>query len=91
MAATMTDAQRRKTEAKIIAKEVGPRKVGGVYWSVYGGRYEVVKIETGSDGIHYWNCWRITVRCLDDGEIRTHCTAWDAKRDRIISQPQEAI
>ena len=54
---------------------VGPRRVGGRYlcgyWHV---EYEVTAI----------NGCNLTVRWAD-GRTTTHCTAWDARRDRILS------
>jgi hypothetical protein len=61
---------------------IGPRKVGGRYFS--GGwrqEYDVLALsDTGRAG------WRITVRWAD-GRETSHCTAWDPRRDRVVSQP----
>lgn len=76
---------------------IGPRKVGGVYYSGYWGtNYEVLAID--DEGC------TITVRDLpldqqpatvqkslvDPTHIRRHFTAWDYRRDRVISQPVAA-
>jgi len=64
---------------------IGPQQPGGVYrcgyWNVL---YTVTKIERKEDG-------RFLIHAHDiegsNQRPRVHCTAWDAKRDRVISQP----
>ena len=63
-------------------REIGPRKVGGRYHSGYWGEdYTVLDIETDRP---QWPPWQITIR-WDDGRKGSHCTAWDPKRDRLLS------
>ena len=65
---------------------LGPQQVGGRYHCGYWNQgYTVVAIERGPrEG---WPVWQITV--LGDGEERTrsHCTAWEPKRDRVLPAP----
>ncbi|MFJ4879983.1 hypothetical protein ACIP93_32915 [Streptomyces sp. NPDC088745] len=75
------------TYAEWCALQVGPRRVGGTYEAGYdGSRYEVLGIEHGPRPLGQWPTWDITVRGTD-GRVRTHCTGWDPRRDRIIAQP----
>lgn len=61
---------------------VGPQYVGGRYLCGYWqDSYEVLAINGAGTP-----CWSITVR-WSDGHTGTHCTAWDSKRDRVLSQP----
>ena len=72
-----------------IAKEIGPRVVGGIYRTPYGGyEYEVLHIGTGKESRIPWAQWSITVRVASDSvkSVRTHCTSWD-DREAVISQP----
>lgn len=75
----------RSIDAETAAwfKEViGPREVGGRYYSHCSGReYTVINIETNRPS---WPIWQITIR-WEDGREASHCTAWDPDRDRIIS------
>jgi hypothetical protein len=60
---------------------IGPQRVGGRYFCGYWQEeYDVLAVTTG-------RAWSITVRTVGATETRTHCTPWDARRDRIISQP----
>lgn len=67
--------------------EIGPRKVGGRYYShAVGEDYEVVGIETKQPPPGW--VWQITVRWLTGprkGETVSHCTRWDPKKDRVLS------
>lgn len=65
---------------------LGPRKVGGRYLCGYWKEeYEVVAVDTKSGPA---GCsWSVTVRTVGEDETRTHCTPWDPRRDRIISEP----
>ncbi|MFC5744853.1 hypothetical protein [Actinomadura rugatobispora] len=69
-----------------FADEIGPRRVSGRYYShVSGNEYEVLDIQTERS---FWPPWQITVRLLTGdrvGDVVSHCTAWDAKRDRVLS------
>jgi len=59
---------------------VGPRKAGGTYYSGYwGDTYTVIVIVGDEPGM-------MTVE-WSDGRRSTHCTAWDERRDRIVSEP----
>ncbi len=79
---------------------IGPRIVGGRYHDGYwGNQYVVDAIYPTSDNPIGWSGWAIT--CHDVTEVntgkpcigpkRTHCTAWDSKRDRVISQASEEL
>lgn len=61
---------------------IGPRKAGGRYFCGYWKQeYDVLSVaDNGRAG------WRMTVR-WEDGRETSHCTSWDAARDRIVSQP----
>ena len=68
------------TDAGYIAYVIGPRRVGGTYLSGYWRTTYTVLAIDGS--------W-LTVQDIDGhtpGSVRTHCTAWDAAYDRIISE-----
>jgi hypothetical protein len=61
----------------------GPRVPGGRYLCGYWQEeYEVLSFGAGMCG----SDWSVTVRWAD-GRTTTHCTAWDPRRDRVISQP----
>ena len=65
-------------------KFLGPRKVGGRYWSnYYKKEYTVTAIATDETGFT-----KITVE-WEDGTKTTHSTAWD-KKDKIISEPEDS-
>jgi hypothetical protein len=67
---------------ELVDQQIGPREVGGRYRSGYwGDEYEVVAIDRNPATT--WMAWSITVR--DVNGQRTHCTAWDPTRDRVIS------
>lgn len=67
----------RKTQ-----QDTDPRVVGGLYLSGYwGSEYTVLAIEFDSHG------WLKSVTVQDDDGTRTHCTAWDTRRDRVVSTP----
>ena len=69
-----------------IDDEIGPRVVGGRYWNGYWAKeYEVVAVHRGDDVpmMGGWRSpWAVTVRDAD-GQ-RTHSTAWDPARDRVL-------
>jgi hypothetical protein len=78
----MTSTQERN-RAAYLARAIGPQEVGGRYMCGYWRNgYTVVSIDTAPSRIA-WSEWSITVR-WDDGRETTHCTAWDASRDRVI-------
>lgn len=65
-----------------IADEIGPRQVGGRYHCGYWGQdYKVLAIEIDPKFI---GGWEISVK-WDDGRITHHSTAWNARRDRVLS------
>ncbi|MET9183150.1 hypothetical protein ABZX88_33815 [Kitasatospora aureofaciens] len=70
-----------------VARQIGPRAVGGYYRSAYSDSvYEVLAIDPGPrEG---WPVWRITVRTLGEDATRWHCTAWD-ERDQVVAEPGE--
>ncbi len=70
------------------AAQIGPRKVGGRYHCFYTGEvYEVLAIEPGPRPT--WPTWQITVRG-EDGQTRSHCTAWD-ERDQLVAEPESEL
>ncbi|MEU9796887.1 P-loop ATPase [Streptomyces sparsogenes] len=69
-----------------ISLQIGPRRVGGRYDHGYAGSaYEVLAIDRGPR--EQWPTWQITVRYDEDGEVRSHCTGWDSRQDRIVAHP----
>ncbi|MFE4604319.1 hypothetical protein ACFRKE_26095 [Kitasatospora indigofera] len=70
-----------------VARQIGPRAVGGFYRSAYSDVvYEVLAIEPGPRP--QWPTWKITVRTLGESTSRWHCTAWD-ERDHVVAAPGE--
>lgn len=66
---------------------IGPRVVGGRYLCGYWGQeYTVTEICEGADSRISWTDLSITCKWAD-GRVTTHCTSWDAKWDRVVSQP----
>jgi hypothetical protein len=66
------------------SKAIGPRVVGGRYFDGYWRQeYEVTDIQPERPD---WMGWSITIR-WDDGFIAEHCTAWDERSDKVVSQP----
>lgn len=60
----------------------GPQQVGGRYFCGYWQQeYDVLDLVTEPRAT-----WSITVRWAD-GTTGTHFTSWDARRDRVVSQP----
>ena len=74
--------------AKRKIERADPRVVGGRYHNGYWGvEYDVLKIERSDDWGGTW--WTVRdVNGWNQGMVRTHCTAWDWRRDRILSQPE---
>lgn len=69
-----------------ISTQIGPRVVGGRYdHGDDASAYDVVDIDHGPRT--EWPVWQITVRGTD-GRERTHCSGWDARRDRICGAGQ---
>ena len=59
---------------------LGPQVPGGRYYNAYWSRaYEVLAIWTPLDDPWPW----LAVRWAD-GEVTSHCTAWEARRDRAL-------
>ncbi|MFB7672249.1 hypothetical protein ACFC26_12615 [Kitasatospora purpeofusca] len=70
-----------------VARQIGPRAVGGFYRSAYSDVvYEVLAIESGPRPV--WPTWKITVRTLGESTSRCHCAAWD-ERDQVVAAPGE--
>lgn len=65
------------------AKHLGPRQVGGRYHNWYWNQEYTVELIRFDELGTPW----LTVRWAD-GHVTTHCTAWDAKRDRIIADAE---
>lgn len=62
------------------AQVLGPRVVGGCYYSGYWHKeYKVVEVKAES-GVP----WMI-VR-WQDGEVTVHCTPWEVKGDRVLER-----
>lgn len=60
-----------------------PRVVGGRYHCAYWGiDYTVDAISFGPDG------FLKSITVTDKDGSRTHCTAWDHRRDRILFDPR---
>jgi hypothetical protein len=82
------DVTLRKTRYHIAYFDqiLGPRVVGGVYWTSYWRQFYVVQdIELDWANGTVW----IEVANPDElvaGRSRRHCTPWD-KKDRVIHQP----
>lgn len=71
---------------KWIAKAIGPRRVGGPYSNAYwDAAYTVLAIDPGPRSS--WPDWEITVQFDYQEAPMTHCTAWDPRRDRVLSEP----
>ncbi|MFJ1796544.1 hypothetical protein [Kitasatospora griseola] len=71
-----------------VAREIGPRQVGGIYRGGYSGAvYEVVAIDPGPRA--EWPTWRITVRTLGATRTTWHCVGWDHSRDQVVAEPGE--
>jgi hypothetical protein len=87
---TLTDRGGTRLEAmNYIAECIGPRLVGGRYYSRYGGdEYTVLAVDRAPETLY--SLWTIT-ECTDEearyGTSRCHFTPWDP-RDRVISQPE---
>lgn len=72
------------TREEWVSLQIGPRRVGGRYDHGHpDSEYEVLNVDRGPRAT--WPTWQITVR-FTDGRVRTHCTGWDPKRDRIVAQ-----
>lgn len=72
----ISKAERQRQE--MIARIVGPQRVGGRYFCGYWRQaYTVLAIEPNGRGVSITSAW-------DDGSVTTHCTAWDARRDKVI-------
>ncbi|MGW4694742.1 hypothetical protein ACWEO1_20450 [Kitasatospora cineracea] len=88
-ARTSSPARRAYYEAatyrRWVAREIGPRRVGGLYRiSPFDPVYEVLAIDPGPRT--EWPTWQITVRTLGETRIRTHCTAWEGE---VVAEPGE--
>lgn len=70
------------TTKQYAIKRLGPRQVGGTYYTGYWRKnYTVTAINWIEDDV-----WEMT--CVDEMGTRTvHCTAWDYRNDRVINQP----
>lgn len=88
-----TAAHRAAAVAAYLEEAVGPRQVGGTYYSGYWGTtYRVDAIHTGDEArqvLGMASDWAIIETDLDGpskNHPRTHCTPWH-RRDRVIQQP----
>jgi hypothetical protein len=84
----MSAAKRLRARSEANARAIGPQVPGGTYPCAYWQqRYEVLAIASPVDGAGFPV---FTVRWLDgpdSGCTVSHCTAWDARRDRVVSVP----
>ena len=72
-----------------LARQIGPRRVGGIYRSHTGDVYEVLELDRGPRKT--WPLtWQITVRTMGSTQVRRHHTAWD-ERDRVLVEPGEHL
>ncbi|MFD8597484.1 hypothetical protein ACFV1L_21020 [Kitasatospora sp. NPDC059646] len=91
-ARTATPARRTYYDAvsyrRWVARQIGPRRVGGIYRSGYSGAvYEVLAVDPGPR-TGTWPVWQITVRILGGTRAIEHCTGWE-DRDRVLAEPGE--
>ena len=76
----MQNKRHDRLEVRYAKHRLGPRKVGGTYYNGYWRKnVTVVSITWIEDDV-----WEIT-EVDERGTKRTHCTAWDYKRDRVVS------
>jgi hypothetical protein len=84
----MTPAKRTRLRSEANARAIGPQVPGGTFLCGYWGwRYEVLAIASPVDGAGFPV---FTVRWLDGpdaGRTGSHCTAWRARDDRVVSLP----
>jgi len=74
--------------SELTSREIGPLKVGGIYFSGYWQQnYEVLHIGIGHASRICSSPWSATIRWAD-GRESTHCTAWDSRRDQVVRQPE---
>lgn len=79
----MTPLQRMRARAAMNARNIGPQVPGGRYLCGYWQQeYTVLAIASLTDD----STPVFTVQWAD-GRKGSHCTAWDARRDRVIAQP----
>ena len=75
-----------KTNRDWAIERLGPREVGGRYYSGYWQReYTVTDIAWLDDDI-----WEIEIVWQDRPRRYRHWTAWDPKRDRVLASPQQS-
>ena len=75
--ATILEAPRNLSEARIILRYLGPRRVGGHYIGGYWRQaYTVTQITV--------NGYRWTITVTDRDGTRSHSTAWDYRRDKEL-------
>lgn len=73
---------------RAITEYIGPRHVGGRYSSGYwGDEYTVLAIDREPADGSLWSITEATDEEMRRNASRTHCTAWDPRKDRVISQP----
>jgi hypothetical protein len=59
-----------------------PRQPGGSYYCAYWQEpYQVLAMWSDVAGRALW----LRVNWIDRGQVTTHCTAWDARRDQVMS------
>lgn len=83
---TVADAYRR-----VLDEKIGPRFVGTVYIND-AGMFEVIGVHFGADARDYlsYSEWAVTIYNRVTGKTEVVCEQWNA-RDRIVSQPAEAL
>jgi hypothetical protein len=89
---TPQERERRAEARRTLAwheRAYGPQLPGGTYRNGYWGKeYTVEAMWSDLAGP-----WRHAPSQRDrdaDGSVREHCTPWDARRDRVVRQPERA-
>lgn len=73
-----------RQQEQVLRNQIGPQVVGGTYHCGYWGEsYRVDTINIGETS----GMARFGVTWLKDGRTTSHLTAWNPKRDRVLTQP----
>lgn len=65
---------------------IGPCTVGNIIEDRRYGRSVVIAIEDGRNGTIGWSITERDLDGQDAGRIRTHCTAWNPKYQKVTAQ-----
>jgi hypothetical protein len=83
-----TPATTRDDVQQYIDRCLGPRRIGGRYYRhQMHEEVTVLAIDRNPDGWMTWSITEATDQEHEAGTSRTHCTAWDDTKDRVITQP----